>query len=607
MILKGKRKNARLLVAAALVLCMLTACGSGGKGSASSQSQTSSQQSGSQQDGSQAVQSAIPENSVVNFQKEKGYVKLQEDMKNGDIPIECNVLYDEDGARPDVTVTDPDMIREIYGQLADITVGDKTSERVTGKYHHITFRLRNDTYVSFYFEGDDLFCRGEDNYTVSGSKNLWNSVRQLQNTAMKENQTKTAEKTDQTEQSNTSKTASASARSSSKGSTRENAISGTVSDAVNEDIDLSSEDSGNVSGVAVGISGSTGGQDTQDDAQSADDTSGSGIAPETPADQETDQSQDISGETETGSQTDTAGDTETQTQTDPADASDTADTKDAANTADTADTADTSAAADTGEAAQAADTAGDAQADPAEEQSDSSATAQTAAAAEIADPALNPDMEAAYTEIVRAYAKVLAVDKDTFMNSFNQGSYSPQAPDFVPAPDFDERINYELFRDLYTNSVPGEVLYGLHDYNADGIQELVIAVGEGEYKTVRAMYTFDGTKAVSLFTGSLTPAYRVDVLLLLDGRFIVHGSGGATSGSDTICRIADDASGLEIAAEYTYDASENGNMDHYSPTGEVVTEADFYELFGTTTNPADGISFTPASEDAEVSLLPAAE
>ncbi len=567
MILKGKRKNARLLVAAALVLCMLTACGSGGKGSASSQSQTSAQQSGSQQDGSQAAQSAIPENSVVNFQKEKGYVKLQEDMKNGDIPIECNVLYDEDGARPDVTVTDPDMIREIYGQLADITVGDKTSERVTGKYHHITFRLRNDTYVSFYFEGDDLFCRGEDNYTVSGSKNLWNSVRQLQNTAMKENQSKTAEKTDKTEQSNTSKTASSSARSS-KGSTKENAISGTVSDAVNEDIDLSSEDSGNVSGVAVGISGSTGGQDTQDDAQSADDTSGSGIAPETPADQETDQSQDISGETETGSQTDTAGDTETQTQT---------------------------------------DTAGDAQADPAEEQSDNSGTAQTAAAAETADPALNPDMEAAYTEIVRAYAKVLAIDKDTFMNSFDQGSYSPQAPDFVPAPDFDERINYELFRDLYTNSVPGEVLYGLHDYNADGIQELVIAVGEGEYKTVRAMYTFDGTKAVSLFTGSLTPAYRVDVLLLPDGRFIVHGSGGATSGSDTICRIADDASGLEIAAEYTYDASENGNMDHYSPTGEVVAEADFYELFGTTTNPADGISFTPVSEDAEVSLLPAAE
>ena len=114
-----KRKNGKILITAALTVCMLTACGFGGKGSskepASTQNQTVTQQSGSQQGGSQKSEPAVSENSIVNFQNEKGFVKLREDMKNGDIPIECNVLYDEEGSRPDVTVTDQETIRNIYG------------------------------------------------------------------------------------------------------------------------------------------------------------------------------------------------------------------------------------------------------------------------------------------------------------------------------------------------------------------------------------------------------------------------------------------------------------------------------------------------------------
>ena len=639
-----KRKNSKILITAALTVCMLTACGFGGKGSskepASTQNQTVTQQGGSQQGGSQKSEPAVSENSIVNFQNEKGFVKLREDMKNGDIPIECNVLYDEEGSRPDVTVTDQETIRNIYGQLADITVGDKTDMSVTDSYHHITFRLRNDTYVSFYFEGEDIFCCGEDNYTVSGSRNLWNTVRQLQDVAIREkqnqtrNQTQTADQS-QSQQSGTSKTGGTkegtkdgtkAENSSDKDSTKENRVTGDISDETKEGKDVSTSGTGQITGVGkaapeeaqtagtgTGVSGENDGHSAAGDGGSSgsytglQENKGTDIASETPSGQETDQHSGISGQksTETGSNTGTSSDTDTQTGSDPAGPTD------KAGTADTTEVAGTAGIADTAEAAGTAGTAGIAGT------ADTAATA--APAQELADPALNPAMEAAYTEIVRAYAKVLKVDRETFMELFSQGYYSPQAPDAGTTPDaepvpdasqapaYDERINYEMFLDMYTDAVPGEVMYGLHDYNADGVQELVIAVGDGERKTVRAMYTFDGSKAVSLFTGDLTPAYRVDIFLQPDSTFLVHASGGAMSGGDTICRIADDRSGLKIIAEYEYDAVKYGNMDRHSKTGEVIKEEDYNGEYGTMDTPDKGVSFTPVNEEAQVTLPAAAE
>ena len=638
-----KRKNGKILITAALTVCMLTACSFGGKGSskepASTQNQTVTQQGGSQQGGSQKSEPAVSENSIVNFQNEKGFVKLREDMKNGDIPIECNVLYDEEGSRPDVTVTDQETIRNIYGQLADITVGDKTDMSVTDSYHHITFRLRNDTYVSFYFEGEDIFCCGEDNYTVSGSRNLWNTVRQLQDVAIREkqnqtrNQTQTADQS-QSQQSGTSKTGGTkegtkdgtkAENSSDKDSTKENRVTGDISDETKEGKDVSTSGTGQITGVGkaapeeaqtagtgTGVSGENDGHSAAGDGGSSgsytglQENKGTDIASETPPEGETDQHSGISGQksTETGSNTGTSSDTDTQT------GSDSAGPTDKAGTADTTEVAGTAGIADTAEAAGTAGTAGIAGT------ADTAATA--APAQELADPALNPAMEAAYTEIVRAYAKVLKVDRETFMELFSQGYYSPQAPDAGTTPDaepvpdasqapaYDERINYEMFLDMYTDAVPGEVMYGLHDYNADGVQELVIAVGDGERRTVRAMYTFDGSKAVSLFTGDLTPAYRVDIFLQPDSTFLVHASGGAMSGGDTICRIADDRSGLKIIAEYEYDAVKYGNMDRHSKTGEVIKEEDYNGEYGTMDTPDKGVSFTPVNEEAQVTLPAAA-
>ena len=112
---------------------------------------------------------------------EKGLI---EDMNDGNIPQECNVLYDEMGSRPEVTVTDAETITDLYNRLALMSVGEKSDMSITDSYHHIRFTLQDGTTVGWNFEGKDLLNIGTENYDVKDEGNLWFAVRQLQEKAM---------------------------------------------------------------------------------------------------------------------------------------------------------------------------------------------------------------------------------------------------------------------------------------------------------------------------------------------------------------------------------------------------------------------------------------
>ena len=113
-----------------------------------------------------------------------------------------------------------------------------------------------------------------------------------------------------------------------------------------------------------------------------------------------------------------------------------------------------------------------------------------------------------------------------------------------------------------------------------------------------------------LFTGPASLGYRVDLYTLPDGLFMIHGSGGAMAGRDTICRIRDDRSGLEILAEYDYDAQMNGNMDHIGAS-ETLTEEEFEERYRKDSEDgAKGVAFYTLTADSSVvaaEQAPAAE
>ena len=130
------------------------------------------------------IEFCIPEKSILWFQDNEEAKKLIEDMNDGNIPQECNVLYDEMGSRPEVTVTDAETITDLYNRLALMSVGEKSDMSITDSYHHIRFTLQDGTTVGWNFEGKDLLNIGTENYDVKDEGDLWFAVRQLQEKAM---------------------------------------------------------------------------------------------------------------------------------------------------------------------------------------------------------------------------------------------------------------------------------------------------------------------------------------------------------------------------------------------------------------------------------------
>ena len=127
------------------------------------------------------AQESVP---ILSFQDDENTAKLVSDMEAGKLPTECYVMYDEMGSRPEVEVTDPEMLKEIYKRFSQMTVGAKTDTSVTDSYHYIIFILQDGTEVSWGFEGIGLLIRGQENYEVSDEGGLWEYVRRMQEEIM---------------------------------------------------------------------------------------------------------------------------------------------------------------------------------------------------------------------------------------------------------------------------------------------------------------------------------------------------------------------------------------------------------------------------------------
>ena len=173
------------MLGAALVALVLCGCASTqGSSSSSSASSSASSASSSAASSSGSEPSAASNVSILDFQNDAKVAKLKSDMEAGRIPVSCNVLYDTMGARPDVDVTDPAVITDIYNALSRVTVVAPSDMSVTDSYHHVSFKLQDGTSVGFSFEGDGLLSGGRKNYQVSGTGELWKLVRSIQDESM---------------------------------------------------------------------------------------------------------------------------------------------------------------------------------------------------------------------------------------------------------------------------------------------------------------------------------------------------------------------------------------------------------------------------------------
>ena len=117
---------------------------------------------------------------LLEFQNDEDFAQLVANMQAGKVPTSCNVLYDQMGSRPDVTLTDPAAIARVYELVQRIRVVGESQWSITDSYHHVIFTLQDGTKVGIGFEGEGNLVRGRQNYLCLGDSPLWSYVRQLQ-------------------------------------------------------------------------------------------------------------------------------------------------------------------------------------------------------------------------------------------------------------------------------------------------------------------------------------------------------------------------------------------------------------------------------------------
>ena len=129
-----------------------------------------------------AIQDLVPESaeqSLLHFNDDDGSAKLVQYFDDGNVPEEAAFLYDQMGSNPEITITDPEKIQELYQLLSMVTVTGVTNESITDCYHFVQFKLADDLYIHYSFEGSEIWCYGEHSYSIENSKKLFDFMNEL--------------------------------------------------------------------------------------------------------------------------------------------------------------------------------------------------------------------------------------------------------------------------------------------------------------------------------------------------------------------------------------------------------------------------------------------
>ena len=149
-----------------LIIGLLTSCGSTGP------------EAGENQEPS--VKIVIEnEESILYFNDDEGTAKLIQCFESGSVPEEATFLYDQMGSNPEITITDPEKIRELYRLLSVVTVTGETDESVTDCYHYVQFKLAEDCYIHYSFEGSEIWCYEKHSYSIENSNKLFSYMCEL--------------------------------------------------------------------------------------------------------------------------------------------------------------------------------------------------------------------------------------------------------------------------------------------------------------------------------------------------------------------------------------------------------------------------------------------
>ena len=117
--------------------------------------------------------------SILYFNDDEGSAELIQYFADGNVPEEANALYDQMGGNPGITITDAETIKELYKYLGMVKVEGETNESITDCYHYVEFKLADDNYIYYSFEGENIWSYGGKNYSISNSGKLFDLIKEL--------------------------------------------------------------------------------------------------------------------------------------------------------------------------------------------------------------------------------------------------------------------------------------------------------------------------------------------------------------------------------------------------------------------------------------------
>ncbi len=194
----------------------------------------------------------------------------------------------------------------------------------------------------------------------------------------------------------------------------------------------------------------------------------------------------------------------------------------------------------------------------------SAAAVEAAPAAQAAEPADNsapeaPGEEPAYDPA--AYEAAAQAVKDEFIQVILDG-----------LDEFDEDAHPELpwYTAALTRFEENSFYEARHDFDGNGVPELLIGAGFGDYLSPIAVYAFDG-RDMHYLCREVPLGERVH-LSRADDLFVVRASDGAAAGSLTFYRIAEDGWSTEIIDTARYEYSDAEHVSYTSELGVLSDE-----------------------------------
>lgn len=121
----------------------------------------------------------IPDNSILSFTENDSISNLVDQIAKGEYPVEATVQYDSIDGCLSATVTDTETIKELYQTLSLVEVKGECNQSITDNYHYVSFKLSDESHVTFNFEGEHIWCLDKQNYTIENGEKLFTLMREL--------------------------------------------------------------------------------------------------------------------------------------------------------------------------------------------------------------------------------------------------------------------------------------------------------------------------------------------------------------------------------------------------------------------------------------------